>query len=201
MRTERILTLLLATSMLICLIPVATAASAPTNGGVYNVSTDETWNIGSELDAIVTVEAGATLTIATDYTLPVGASITVAEGGTLRVEDGSLTGGDFPQVVRMTPNEPTSLVAHSSVATGAFSLRIVAPSGNEFQYSYSPIVVGALETFGYAYNDKSTTSLVGLYISKYLLFDEPSAYSEKNKLAAPEKSYIHELSFSSASLL
>ena len=131
MRTERILTLLLATSMLICLIPVATAASAPTNGGVYNVSTDETWNIGSELDAIVTVEAGATLTIATDYTLPAGASITVAEGGTLRVEDGSLTGGDFSQVVRMTPNAPTSLVAHSSVATGAFSLRIVAPSGND----------------------------------------------------------------------
>ena len=59
---------------------------------------------------------------------------------------------------------------------------------NVFQYSYSPIVVGALETVGYAYSDKSTTSLVGLYISKYLLFEEPSEYSEKNRLADPDKS-------------
>jgi hypothetical protein len=117
--------------MLICVIPLSNAGSAPTNGGVYSVSTDETWNIGSELNAIVTVEAGATLTISSDYTLPVGASITVAEGGTLRVEDGSLTGGGFAQSVRMTPNVPTSLMAHSSVASGAFSLRIVAPSGND----------------------------------------------------------------------
>ena len=130
MRTGRALALLLATSMLICMIPMSNAGSAPTNGGIYNVSTDETWNMGSELDAIVTVEAGATLTIATDYTLPAGASITVEQGGTLRVEEGSLTGADFAQAVRMIPNEPTSLLAHSSVASGAFSLRIVAPSGN-----------------------------------------------------------------------
>ena len=130
MRTGRALALLLATSMLICMIPFSNAGSAPTNGGIYDVSTDETWNMGSELDAIVTVEAGATLTIATDYTLPAGASITVEQGGTLRIEDGSLTGGDFAQAVRMTPNVPTSLLAHSSVASGAFSLRIVAPSGN-----------------------------------------------------------------------
>ncbi|MDG1525578.1 MAG: hypothetical protein P8Q90_05875, partial [Candidatus Thalassarchaeaceae archaeon] len=63
MRTSQALTMLLATSMLICLIPLSNAGSAPTNGGVYDVSTDETWNIGSELNAIVTVEAGATLTI------------------------------------------------------------------------------------------------------------------------------------------
>ena len=78
MRTGRALALLLATSMLICMIPFSNAGSAPTNGGIYTVSTDETWNTGSELDAVVTVEAGATLTIATDYTLPAGASITVA---------------------------------------------------------------------------------------------------------------------------
>ena len=130
MRTGRALALLLATSMLTCMIPFSNAGSAPTNGGIYDVSTDETWNTGSELDAIVTVEAGATLTIATDYTLPAGASITVAQGGTLRVEDGSLTGGDFAQAVRMIPNVPTSLMAHSGVASGAFSLRIVAPAGN-----------------------------------------------------------------------
>ena len=101
MRTQRALPLLLAISMLICTMPLSNAGSAPTNGGIYNVSTDETWNIGSELDAIVTVEAGATLTIATDYTLPAGASITVEQGGTLRVEDGSLTSGAFSQTVRM----------------------------------------------------------------------------------------------------
>ena len=115
--------------MLICIIPISNASSAPTHGGIHSISVDETWNMGSEIDAIVTVEAGATLTIATDYTLPAGASITVAEGAALRVEDGSLTGGDFSQAVRMTPNAPTSLVAHSSVASGAFSLRIVASSG------------------------------------------------------------------------
>ena len=131
MRTGRALALLLATSMLICIIPFSNAGSAPTNGGTYDVSTDETWNMGSELNAIVTVEAGATLTIATDYTLPAGASITVEQGGTLRVEEVSLTGADFAQAVRMTPNVPTSLLAHSSVASGAFSLRIVAPSGND----------------------------------------------------------------------
>ena len=130
MRTGRALALLLATSMLICMIPFSNAGSAPTNGGIYDVSTDETWNMGSELNAIVTVEAGATLTIATDYTVPAGASITVEQGGTLRVEDGSLTGADFAQAVRMTPNVPTSLMAHSNVASGAFSLRIVAPAGN-----------------------------------------------------------------------
>ncbi|MDE0708493.1 MAG: hypothetical protein OSB33_06040 [Candidatus Poseidoniales archaeon] len=129
MRTGRRLALLLAISMLICIIPISNASSAPTHGGIHSVSSDETWNMGSELDAIVTVEAGATLTIATDYTLPVGASITVEQGGTLRVEDGSLTGGDFSQAVRMTPNAPTSLVAQSSVASGAFSLRIVASPG------------------------------------------------------------------------
>ena len=129
MRTGRTLALLLATSMLICMIPFSNAGSAPTNGGIYDVSTDETWNMGSELDAIVTVEAGATLTIATDYTLPAGASITVAHGGTLRIEDGSLTGEDFAQAVRMTPNVPTSLMAHSGVASGNFSLRIVAADG------------------------------------------------------------------------
>ena len=130
MRTGRTLALLLATSMLICMIPMSNASSAPTNGGIYTVSTDETWNMGSELDAIVTVEAGATLTIATDYTLPTGASITVEQGGTLRVEDGSLTGADFAQEVRMTPNVPTSLMAHSGVASGAVDVRIVAPAGN-----------------------------------------------------------------------
>ena len=129
MRTRRALPLLLAISMLICTIPLSNAGSAPTNGGIYNVSTDETWNIGSELDAIVTVEAGATLTIATDYTLPAGASITVEQGGTLRVEDGSLTSGAFSQTVRMTPNEPTSLLIQSDVANGGFDVKIVAPSG------------------------------------------------------------------------
>ncbi|MEE2747527.1 MAG: hypothetical protein VX473_03560 [Candidatus Thermoplasmatota archaeon] len=129
MRTGRTLAMLLAFSMLICMIPVSNAGSAPTNGGIYNVSTDETWNIGSEIDATVTVEAGATLTIATDYTLPAGASITVEEGGSLRVEDGSLTGGAFSQAVRMSPNVPTSLLIDSNVASGGFDLKIVATSG------------------------------------------------------------------------
>ena len=129
MRTGRTLALLLATLMLICIIPFSNAGSAPTNGGIYDVSTDETWNMGSELDAIVTVEAGATLTIATDYTLPAGASITVEQGGTLRVEDGSLTSGAFSQAVRMTPNVPTSLLIQSDVASGGFDVKIVAPSG------------------------------------------------------------------------
>ena len=101
MRTTSALAMLLATSMLLCMIPVTNAGSAPTNGGIVNVSTDETWNIGSELDAIVTVQAGATLTIEGDYTLPEGASITVAEGGTLRVDGGSLIGGAFSHAVRM----------------------------------------------------------------------------------------------------
>ena len=130
MRTARTLALLLAMSMLICIIPMSNAGSAPTHGGAHNVSVDETWNMGSEIDAVVTVEAGATLTISNDYTLPAGASITVEEGATLRVEDGSLTGGAFSQSVRMTPNAPTSLMAHSGIASGAFSLKIVAPSGS-----------------------------------------------------------------------
>jgi len=129
MRTERALVVLLATSMLICMIPVSNAGSAPTNGGIENVTSDVTWFSGSELDATVTVEAGATLTIATDYTLPAGASITVQQGGTLRVEEGSLTGGAFSQAVRMTPNVPTSLLIQSGVASGGFDLKIVAPSG------------------------------------------------------------------------
>ena len=130
MRTARTLALLLAMSMLICIIPMSNAGSAPTHGGAHNVSVDETWNMGSEIDAVVTVEAGATLTISNDYTLPAGASITVEEGATLRVEDGSLAGGAFSQSVRMTPNAPTSLMAHSGIASGAFSLKIVAPSGS-----------------------------------------------------------------------
>ena len=115
MRTARTLALLLAMSMLICIIPMSNAGSAPTHGGAHNVSVDETWNMGSEIDAVVTVEAGATLTISNDYTLPAGASITVEQGATLRVEDGSLTGGAFSQSVRMTPNAPTSLMAHSGI--------------------------------------------------------------------------------------
>ena len=130
MRTGRALAMLLATSMLICIIPMTNASSAPTHGGAHNVSADETWNMGSEIDAVVTVEAGATLTIANDYTLPAGASITVEQGATLRVEDGSLTSGAFSQAVRMTPNAPTSLMANSGIASGAFSLKIVAPTGS-----------------------------------------------------------------------
>jgi hypothetical protein len=42
-----------------------------------------------------------------------------------------LTGGAFSQSVRMTPNAPTSLMAHSGIASGAFSLKIVAPSGSD----------------------------------------------------------------------
>ena len=120
--------MLLATSLLIGMIPATQAASAPTHGGVYSVTVDETWNTGSEINAIVIVEAGVTLTIEGDYTLPAGASITVAEGGTLRIEDGSLTGDAFSQAVRMIPGD-SSLMVHSNIASGAFTLKIVAPSG------------------------------------------------------------------------
>ncbi len=129
MRTTSALAMLLATSMLLCMIPVTNAGSAPTNGGIVNVSTDETWNIGSELDAIVTVQAGATLTIEGDYTLPEGASITVAEGGTLRVDGGSLTGGAYSHAVRMLANVQSSLTLESDMTDGGFDLTIVAADG------------------------------------------------------------------------
>lgn len=129
MRTVPALAILLATSMLICMIPITNAGSAPTNGGIVNVSADETWNIGSELNAIVTVESGATLTIEGDYTLPEGASITIAEGGTLRVEGGSLTGGAFSEAVRMIPNAQSSLTIDSELTDGGFDLTIVSADG------------------------------------------------------------------------
>ena len=113
MRTNTKLAITLSALMLVCLIPASNAGSAPVNGSAYDVTTDETWNTGSELNAVVTVQAGATLTISADYTLPAGASITVAEGGTLRVEEGSLTSGAFSQAVRMVPNGASSLMAFS----------------------------------------------------------------------------------------
>ena len=126
MRTKSVLAGLLATSMLLCMTPITNAGSAPTNGGVVNVSSDETWNIGSELNAVVTVLAGATLTIEGDYTLPDGASITVAEGGTLRVEGGSLTSGAFSHAVRMIPGAQSSLTVDSDLTVGGFDLTIVS---------------------------------------------------------------------------
>ena len=129
MRTTSALAMLLATSMLLCMIPITNAGSAPTNGGIVNVSTDETWNIGSELNAIVTVQAGATLTIEGNYMLPEGASITVAEGGTLRVDGGSLTGGAFSHAVRMLANAQSSLTLESDMTDGGFDLTIVAANG------------------------------------------------------------------------
>ena len=129
MRTNAKLAVALSALMLLCLMPVSNAGSAPVNGSAYDVTTDETWNTGSELNAVVTVQAGATLTIATDYTLPAGASITVAEGGTLRVEEGSLTSGAFSQAVRMIPFEASSLMVHSGEANGGFSLKVIAVSG------------------------------------------------------------------------
>ena len=129
MRTNAKLAITLSALMLVCLIPASNAGSAPVNGSAYDVTTDETWNTGSELNAVVTVQAGATLTISADYTLPAGASITVAEGGTLRVEEGSLTSGAFSQAVRMVPNGASSLMAFSGDASGGFSLKIVAASG------------------------------------------------------------------------
>ncbi len=129
MRTTSTLATLLVASLLICMIPITNAGSAPTNGGVVNVTSDETWNIGSELNAIVTVEAGATLTIEGDYTLPVGASITVAEGGTLRLDGGSLTGGGFSHAVRMIPNVQSSLTIDDEDTDGGFDLTIVAADG------------------------------------------------------------------------
>ena len=128
MRTKSALPIAIAISMLICTIPLSSAGSAPTNGGTYTVTNDETWNIGTQLDAIVTVSAGATLTISTDYTLPDGASISVSEGGTLRIEDGSLTSEAFSHAVRMTPRD-SSLMVHSGIASGSFSLKIVAAEG------------------------------------------------------------------------
>ena len=94
-----------------------------------NVTSDETWNIGSELNAIVNVQAGATLTIEGDYMLPSGASITVAEGATLRVEGGSLTGEAFSHAVRMIPNVASSLSVESDLTDGGFDLTIVAADG------------------------------------------------------------------------
>ena len=129
MRTKSVLAVLLATSMLLCMTPITNAGSAPTNGGVVNVSSDETWNIGSELNAVVTVLAGATLTIEGDYTLPDGASITVAEGGTLRVEGGSLTSGAFSHAVRMIPGAQSSLTVDSDLTVGGFDLTIVSADG------------------------------------------------------------------------
>lgn len=129
MRTTSALAMLLATSILLCMIPITNAGSAPTNGGIVNVSTDETWNIGSELNAIVTVQAGATLTIEGNYMLPEGASITVAEGGTLRVDGGSLTGGAFSHAVRMLANAQSSLTLESDMTDGGFDLTIVAANG------------------------------------------------------------------------
>ena len=57
----------------------------------------------------------------------------------------------------------------------------VAPSSNVFHHSWVPASSGPFETLGYAYPDKSIVLPVGLYISRYLLLLEPSAYSEKNK--------------------
>ena len=125
MRTKVVLPIAIVISMLICTMPLSAASSAPTNGGTYTVTSDETWNIGTQLDAMVTVSAGATLTISTDYTVSEGASISVSEGGTLRIEDGSLTGEAFSKSVRMTPTA-SSLMAYSGIASGAFSLKIVA---------------------------------------------------------------------------
>ena len=129
MRTKSALAMLLATSMLLCLLPATNAGSAPTNGGAVSVSSDETWNIGSELNAVVTVQAGATLTIEGDYILPEGASITVAAGGTLRIDGGSLTGGAFSHAVRMIPNTQSSLTVDSDLTDGGFDLTIVAADG------------------------------------------------------------------------
>ena len=94
-----------------------------------NVTSDETWNIGSELNAIVNVQAGATLTIEGDYILPSGASITVAQGGTLRIDGGSLTGEGFSHAVRMIPNVQSSLTIDSELTDGGFDLTIVSPDG------------------------------------------------------------------------
>ena len=94
-----------------------------------NVTSDETWNIGSELNAIVNVQAGATLTIEGDYTLPSGASITVEEGGTLRVDGGSLTEEAFSHAVRMIPNTQSSLTIDSELTDGGFDLTIVSAMG------------------------------------------------------------------------
>ncbi len=49
-----------------------------------------------------------------------------------------------------------------------------------FQNSYSPAVVGALEVLANAYSSNETEAPVKFEISKYLLFEEPSAYSEIN---------------------
>ena len=57
-------------------------------------------NIGSELNAIVNVQAGATLTIEGDYMLPSGASITWKKGN-VALDGGSLTGEAFSHAVRM----------------------------------------------------------------------------------------------------
>tara|TARA_A100001015_G_scaffold233925_1_gene265239 strand:+ start:414 stop:554 length:141 start_codon:yes stop_codon:yes gene_type:complete len=43
-----------------------------------------------------------------------------------------------------------------------------------------PGLEGAFAVLGNAYPDRSIDSEVGLYISKYLLLEVPSAYSEKN---------------------
>ena len=94
-----------------------------------NVTSDETWNIGSELNAIVNVQAGATLTIEGDYILPSGASISVAQGGTLRIDGGSLTGEDFSHAVRMIPNVQSSLTIDSELTDGGFDLTIVSADG------------------------------------------------------------------------
>ena len=52
---------------------------------------------------------------------------------------------------------------------------MVAPAGKPFQNSKSPGVAGLLLTLGKPYSSRLISWSVGLKISRYLLFDEPSA--------------------------
>ena len=126
MRTTSALAMLLATSMLLCMIPVTNAGSAPTNGGIVNVSTDE-----------LGISARNWMPLLPCKPEPPSPSRVIAcqrceyhcaEGGTLRVD-----GGHLPEEHSLTQCNTckcqSSLTLESDMTDGGFDLTIVAANG------------------------------------------------------------------------
>ena len=131
MSLSRRLPALLIALLMLTLAPISSAGTAPTNGGPHLVESDATWDADGQMNAQVVVKAGATLTVEAQITVALGASITVEQGATLRMENGGLRAEEGPTAVRpISLSENASLMAHSGVATGAFSLHIVAAEGS-----------------------------------------------------------------------
>ncbi|MEE2811519.1 MAG: hypothetical protein VX627_00605 [Candidatus Thermoplasmatota archaeon] len=135
MSHNRMLPLILATLMLMGFAPLVSSAPAPMNGGPYAVTSDETWDVDGELNAQVVIESGSTLTIEANLTVAEGASITVNQGATLRLENGGLIAEAGPHGVRpVSPPDGSgdaSLLVHSGVSSGAFTVRIVTADGSD----------------------------------------------------------------------